>query len=324
MPRIIWCGILIFMVQASSLGGPSEHSAAEDLAHRIWYEAPAQSEQAQLCRQLSRCVATSNWRAAIGVAERLAQRMPRKWEPWEKESPWEWRVAIGELYLYDLQPRRGIDEFTRVLRAVPAAGQLNRGRSGARQSASYAMARAKAELGDFREATRWLKQAPDEYWSGCGNYMEGEQLWAHPVLLVWEKAQLPYARALREIEAIRRGNFRPLKVYLSPKTQADEWQRRHAVAEAALILGELHLRHGERDKALSYFNQAATSQYDLARIAQSYIYRLERGKYVDASLGQPTALLKSADSCRSARWRGGPGAPPASRRRPARGCGSSS
>ena len=89
-----------------------------------------------------------------------------------------------------VRPQAAKTEIQAVLDAVPE-NKAGVGRSFARQAAAYAMARVKAEQGDFKAAVEWLERAPSEYWSGCGNCMQGEQVWGHPKLVVWKAAQVP-------------------------------------------------------------------------------------------------------------------------------------
>lgn len=160
----------------------------------------------------------------------------------------------------------------------------------ARAMAAYGMARAKAELGEFGEAIRWLKQAPTEYWSGCGTCAERKEWLDYPALVVWTKAELPYRQALKETEAIVEGRFSPMKVQTIPQELAAKAQKRRAAAEAALILGELCLRHGQRNEARRYFERAASeSEDDPARLAGAYLDGMSQ--FVDAYAPVPSAPI---------------------------------
>jgi tetratricopeptide (TPR) repeat protein len=275
MLRIVLCILAAWSMQASAAAALAPTSA-EYLANRIWSGAGRNSAPARLCEQLSRRVAAKEWGKAIRLTEHLTPYMPHKFESYEKDSPWEWRVAIGELYLYDLRLQPAIQQFETVFKAIPHHRRPGTEGSFAREAASYAMARVLAERGDFRAALRWQMRAPHEFSSGCGTCAERKRMLAHPILVVWTRARLPYERAVPELEAIMNGRFRAMAVDTLPQKLAAESQRRHARAEAALVLGELHLRHGQREKALACFTTAAASQFDLSRIAQTYLRRLRQ------------------------------------------------
>jgi hypothetical protein len=247
-------------------------TAVERYARMIWYPIERKPAVAKTYKQLEARLSAEDWNGAAAAARRLTPLIPSKRERYEAERPLEWRVAIGELHLYDLEPEKAAGEFQAVLAAVPAPKD-GHGRSSARQTAAYALARAKAELGDFAAALKWLERAPDEYWSGCGNCMDGEAEWGHPIRTVWKVALQPDEMAVPALEAITRGEFTPIKARLSPAKTSAANQLAHARAEAGLILGEIQLRRGWKAEARAAFHLAADSNQEIARIARTYLKR---------------------------------------------------
>jgi len=264
---LVCCGVV-----SVSAAQKLPETEVERLAHTIWYPINMKPAVAPIHTLLKTQLARGNWKEAIGTAAKLTPLIPRTRPDYLKEQPLEWRVAVGELYLYDLAPDLAATKFQSVLDAVPAP-RNGPGRSFARQAASYGMARVAAETGDFPAAVKWLERAPGEYWSGCGNCMEGEQIQAHPMLTVWKAAQQPEEKAVPALEAVIAGKFQPTRVHLHNAKAIATSQKAHARAEAALILGELHLRNGRPKEAREALEIAAESSLDIARIARSYLKR---------------------------------------------------
>lgn len=248
------------------------------VSRAIWSEPPAGPE-ALLIGRLEECVRGEDWPGAFRVAEELTPLIPLYRPDYLEDQPREWRASIAHLQLYGLQTREGEKALRAVLDEIPVRGPNDQEppRSLGRQRAAYGMARAKAEVGDFPAALAWLKQAPDEYWTGCGNCREAREIQAHPIRTVWDKARLPYQEAVPALVAILAGDYTPMPVRLCPAKAAADAQKRHALAEAALILGELHLRKGNLELARASFVRAAgTTEYDTAFIARSRLRAIGR------------------------------------------------
>jgi hypothetical protein len=235
------------------------------MARNIWSKSPPASVQAQWVRQLDSHTAHSDWAAALRTARQLA--------PFAKETPWTWHIAQAELYLFDLQPERAVREIEAVFRAIPAARQPRFG-SIERQHAAYVMARAKAEQGKYAEAIHWLKQAPREFHDFCGVWAQCELQWAEEVIEVWSKVRFADEQAIPALETVvSRGAAAP-KVAKHPWLQYKCEAARHSGVEAALILGEIYLRHGQKQQARFFLNKASAGDDGVAAIARAYLKQL--------------------------------------------------
>lgn len=236
--------------------------------HTIWYPIHKHAKAQRLGKRLKEQIAADQWGEAVKTAEALDALIPGKRPDYEAEQPWEWRVAISELCMIGGDWESALRELDAVFKWNPKKKNV-RGYSSARQMAAYVMARLRAESGDFADAIKWQKAAPDEYWSGCGTCAEGEQMRNTPLLAVWKRAQLPYAEAVPALEELRTGGFTPYNAHLYPEATAKKLQDKLLQAEAALVLGELHLRQGDNAAARFELRNAAQSRLTLRYIART-------------------------------------------------------
>jgi tetratricopeptide (TPR) repeat protein len=244
------------------------------LLHSIWYPIHTKPKAQPLGKRLKEQIAREAWSEAIDTAESLSAVIPVDRPSYRSDDPWEWRAAIAELYLFKGEPERAVDELEKVFEANPKPQRAGFGKSFARQSAAFVMARAMAEQGDFQAAIKWQEAAPDEYWSGCGNCMEDEQMRNRPLLAVWKRAQLPYAAAVAALERLRSGDYTSYKVRLMPAKESEQIQSALLQGEVALILGELHLRSGNLAAARRELEKASTSTLPIVFIARTRLAHL--------------------------------------------------
>ena len=244
------------------------------LAWQIWYPLEKKPEVNALFRVLKRQLDSEDWSASIQTAEKFTPMIPAKRPEYLPDQTNQWSAVIGELHLFNAEPDVAIAALQRLLDSVPKSMDDEIGGSLARKHASMGIARAKAELGDYKPAGEWLKRARREYWSGCGNCAEAEAVWDHPITTVWAKAQLPYKQAVSALTRIVAGQFRPIHTRLSPVDESATTQKRHARDEAALILGEIHLRNSNPGAARPALQLAAKSEYDIAFIARKRLRQI--------------------------------------------------
>lgn len=249
-----------------------------ELAQQIWYPLEAKPKVHALYFQLKTQALKENWPAAIALGQKLTLLLPKNLPSYQKVEIWQWQLHLAELFLFSGEPQKTRAELNRILAfhpKGPSHRRTNADSSIVRQSASYLMARTLAELGDYATALRWQKQAPDEYWSGCGNCIEGEGASNTPILATWQVATLPYAQAVAALEAIRAGKFEPYVTHLMLPNDSAKQQRRHAYEEASLVLGELHQRAGDQGRARQALLEAAKSADNtLALLARTHLKQL--------------------------------------------------
>lgn len=249
-----------------------------ELAQQIWYPLEAKPKVHALYFQLKTQALKENWPAAIALGQKLTQILPKNLPSYEKVEVWQWQLHLAELFLFSGEPQKTRAELNRILALhpkKPSHRRTNSDSSIVRQSASYLMARTLAEQGDYATALRWQKQAPDEYWSGCGNCLEGEGTDNTPIIATWQAATLPYAQAVVALEAIRVGKFELYVTHLMLPNDSAKQQRRHAYEEASLILGELHQRAGDPRRARQALLEAARSENGtLALLARTHLRQL--------------------------------------------------
>src|ERR1051325_9414019 len=70
-------------------------------------------------QQLRADVARGDWKHAIDAANSLTAMIPQNPPRYERELPWEWRVAIADLYVYDGQLSKAIGLVDAILNEVP-------------------------------------------------------------------------------------------------------------------------------------------------------------------------------------------------------------
>src|SRR5438874_8616254 len=121
----------------------------------VVFQGPDRQRIDRLQEALTAQIEKRNWRAAIESALALSPFVPKEWPDYLWDKPWVWNVGVAELYLYDGRPEAAVKELDRLFKGIPPAKGMVRDYSEAREDACYAMARAKAELGDFQSALKW-------------------------------------------------------------------------------------------------------------------------------------------------------------------------
>lgn len=234
------------------------------LAQWIQGKSPPASAQAKWALQLERQIAHSDWAAALRTARQL--------QPFAKESPATWRIAQAVLYLFNTQPERAIRELEAVFKAIPVV-KHSRG-SMDRQTAAYLMARAKAEQGQYADAIGWMNRAPREYRDFCGVWADAVRQWDQDVIAVWATSRSGDEQAIPALErVVSRGDAAP-KATRNPRMQVEWEAARRSAVDAALILGEIHLRHGRGEKARFFLKKAGRGDKGEAVIARAHLRQM--------------------------------------------------
>jgi tetratricopeptide (TPR) repeat protein len=187
-------------------------------------------------------------------------------------------IELGQIYLEQMWPDSAVTKFQHVLSAIPP-GKPQWGKSFARQSARYGLARAHMLQSAYNEALSELKQAPGEYNTGCGNANAAEADDNYPLEVVWTAAIKPLPEAERILQPIMRGRFTPRKsefpISLIDGTSED--QRKHAAAEAGLTLGCLYYQAGRFAEARACWDLVASpknSQGESRLLADALLKRM--------------------------------------------------
>src|SRR5262245_20133524 len=100
MQRICCCLILVASLTSAHAEQPREPEILRR-AWSIWYPIKPGTPVHERYLQLKAAVAQSNWKHAIDLANGLTEMFPTSLPKYEQELPWEWRVAIADLYVYD-------------------------------------------------------------------------------------------------------------------------------------------------------------------------------------------------------------------------------
>jgi hypothetical protein len=228
-------------------------------------------------RRLRGYVKRADWPLAVALCDKLLADVPRA-----DDGRTEWRVATAELEI--IRGRLHVAE-TRLKATLRDAGYYRPYTADEGGEPQWgiapvcgAMARVKAELGQFRQALWWQTQADRAAETCCGNFIGSKHNWDYPLRVVWTIAQQPYGTAWTNLDPICDGNFTPLtSVDFSNlgSDGRDDLQREHAAAEARLILAELHLRNGDRERARELFARAAYDEWGVGPIARSRLRALK-------------------------------------------------
>lgn len=246
---------------------------------RFWPEDFRTQKVRTLARDFDAAVAGLDQERAVQAGDRLSSLLPPPdAKAWDTDGNWRFRATLGEVYLEQSWCATAEREFRSVLSGIPPA-QGGWGKSGSRQTATYGLARICALRGAYAEALALLARAPDEYRSGCGNCMEGEEAYNYPRKIVWTIASKPYSVAVSELKDVMRGRFDPLTSSLNGDT-SDE-QRQHAALEAALTLGCLYDATKHPIDAKACWTLTATKgdpAYEATWLARSQFRDLMNGK----------------------------------------------
>ena len=189
---------------------------------------------------------------ALKIGELVPAKLPDDY-PWNYDTAAQWRVAAGELLMLDGNFSEATGIFREVLRSV----EKNQ-RSSSRQSAGYALALAGAATGSLKEARASNESAGGEYWSGCGNCMESEDVYRHLNSLVLDAlaSKAPDAALL----ALYHGRFRPMATDLW--RDSAKGQREIIRTKSALMLGIRAMKRGDARGARKALSAALHSNGD--------------------------------------------------------------
>lgn len=223
----------------------------------------------------------------IGGSEPVSGTEPiNQSEPLDEFDEWGWRATIGELYLLNLEPKTAIRQFGYIRRLAPrnkeksnfflspeAAQAFN-----ARLRAASGLARAYAELSQWPQALNWFEQSYKEELSTqwCGTCAQGVAGRLSIVREVWKKASKPGNSAIIELQKIVQGQFKYRIAYFGTQRPAGDYEKQYAAREAALLLGEIYLRHNRQKEAQSLFLKVGRSmrQSDEVYLAATYLDRI--------------------------------------------------
>lgn len=206
-------------------------------------------------------------------------------------NEWSWRATLGELYLFNLQSKAAIDQFSFVRRYAPKGqsegkffftSSKDAENFSARLRAGQGLSRAYAELNQWTQALNWHEQSLKEelktQW--CGNCAEGERVEAYSRSEVWKTALKPAVLSRPALQQIANGRFKPMKVGLERQSLANSYQKQRAAQQAALILGEIYLRQGKSKDARQMFQKTCknSNQSYEAYLAATYLDRMNATK----------------------------------------------
>lgn len=197
------------------------------------------------------------------------------WKEWilQQEAAQD-HLAAGKRHLFRLEPASAIGRLCRVVQS-PAPDERSAG-------AALLVARACAELGNYRKALAWLR-AYDDFPRICRMGLPEE---LHVLTTVWKAAAFPGEAAEKRLRRLAAGGLPPLR---GSDGESQRWQKRGAAREASLVLGELLVKQGRREAGRSYLLKASRTGFPdvAARLAKAHLRRLAPVTHLGATSRTP-------------------------------------
>jgi hypothetical protein len=186
---------------------------------------------APIKKSLYEAVQNGQWETAISLTQAyMKQRFPEVTilsdghsaplsDAGKNSAEGNWEIALGKLYLYNLQPDQAAQHFLharQVVKGAPKTGQFMLVAASIRAQAAHNLARTSAELGHYSEAIRWLRQCSVDAPQWCGNCAEAEALNEYATTMVWKTAAGQPQSRRSALYRLLQGGLKPMGLISCP------------------------------------------------------------------------------------------------------------